>query len=310
MAAAVHARCAAVPTPRRLESVPPLRIAIHPTMSRLQRELCRLYAPQADAGPDTDLDASGLIDSSGRVRAMVLGLARPADWLPLAKAWQGVQVDLELPAPAIAVSGTDGHQLWFSLAEPVPAAQAAAFLDALRLRYMGDIAARRVDMLPALDDLSPSPASPASPPSQATPVRHARLVPAAQTPDGPWSAFVAADLAPVFTESPWLDLPPNPDGQAKLLAGLKTMPAADFELAMDRLRHAQKPADAPTDPPSAREVAAVAAAELSVAPARAATARGPRRFLLDVMNDDSIALGLRIEAAKALLHQLDDRGCE
>jgi hypothetical protein len=33
----------------------------------------------------------------------------------------------------------------------------------------------------------------------------------------------------------------------------------------------------------------------------AGLAPDPKRFLLDVMNDDTLALGLRIEAAKALL---------
>ena len=54
---------------------------------------------------------------------MVLELTGPADWDVLSAVWRGVQADLELPAPAIAVSGTDGLQLWFSLEAPVPAAQ-------------------------------------------------------------------------------------------------------------------------------------------------------------------------------------------
>ena len=32
----------------------------------------------------------------------------------------------------------------------------------------------------------------------------------------------------------------------------------------------------------------------------------PKRFLLDVMNNDTVSLGLRIEAAKALLPYLDE----
>jgi hypothetical protein len=36
---------------------------------------------------------------------MVLELARPAEWPPLARVWQAVQAELGLPAPAIAVSG-------------------------------------------------------------------------------------------------------------------------------------------------------------------------------------------------------------
>ena len=41
-------------------------------MSRLQQELQRLYGSQADARLGLDLDARGLVDVQGRVRAMVL----------------------------------------------------------------------------------------------------------------------------------------------------------------------------------------------------------------------------------------------
>jgi hypothetical protein len=53
-------------------------------MNRLQQELQRLYGPQADAHLGLDLDVRGLVDAQGRVRAMVLELARPADWAALA----------------------------------------------------------------------------------------------------------------------------------------------------------------------------------------------------------------------------------
>ena len=39
-----------------------------------------------------------------------------------------------------------------------------------------------------------------------------------------------------------------------------------------------------------------------------AAARGPRKFLLDVMNDERVALPLRIEAAKALLPWFEGPG--
>lgn len=72
-------------------------------MNPLQTELQRLYsAPE------------------GVVRALVLELARPADWGLLSPVWRGLQTDLALPAPAVMVSGVDGYQLWLSLAEPVP----------------------------------------------------------------------------------------------------------------------------------------------------------------------------------------------
>ena len=251
-------------------------------MNRLQRELQRLYRPHVDAVLGLGIDARGMGYAQGRVRAMVLELARPADWAALSAVWGGVQADLALPAPAIAVNGCDGCQLWFSLVEPVPAPQAGEFLDALRRRYLGDSDPVRVAMLPALDTAS------------ARPPRHAGPVPASQADSGLWSAFVASDLVPMFTDEPWLDMPPNLDGQAQLLAPLKSISPAEFERALQRLR----PAAVPSAPVHASNDAAQAAASLD-----------PMRFLLDVMNNDSLELALRIEAAKALLPYFADARC-
>ncbi len=95
-------------------------------MNRFESELARLFwlpSPEGAAAAP-----------AGAVRAALLELSRPARWGELAAVWQGVQADLDLPAPAIAVSGVDGMQLWFSLAEPVAASQAVALLKALRQR--------------------------------------------------------------------------------------------------------------------------------------------------------------------------------
>ena len=257
-------------------------------MNRLPLELHRLYIPQAPGGGDKDPDDASLVDAEGRVRAMVLALARPADWAPLSKVWHGVQADLGLPAPAIAVAGPDGYQLWFSLAAPLPAAQAAAFLEALRRRYLGDIQPLRVASMPTLASLS------------ARPARHARLVPAQQTGSSLWSAFVAPDLAPVFADEPWLDSPPNLDGQASLLGRLVSIPAADFQQALERLGPAAPPASAPADRPGAGD------ARASNRPPPAGGWLDPKRFLLDVINDDRVAMALRIDAAIALLPYFDD----
>ncbi len=272
-------------------------------MNRLQRELQRLYAPQADASPGPDLvEPSSLVDAQGRVRAMVLDLARPANWAALRTVWGGVQADLALPAPAIAVNGSDGFQLWFSLLQPVPAPQAAAFLDALRRRYLGDIAPARVALLPALDVALD--AVPAQPP------QHARPVPALQADGTLWSAFVAPDLASMFADEPWIDAPPNLDGQAQLLASLKSILPADFQQALQQLKSAAGTAEV-TAELTAEVTAAMTAAQTlaqTTAPrltaqsaAQAASAPDPKRFLLDVMNNESLDLALRMEAAKALL---------
>ena len=221
-------------------------------MNRLQAELQRLYAPAPDG-----------------VRGLVLELARPGDWSTLAAAWRGVQAELGLPAPAIAVSGTDALQLWFSLAGAVPLAQGLAFLEALRGRYLRDSPAGCV-----CAGAAPG-AGGAWPPAQLEADRS--------------SAFIAADLAPLFSDEPWLAHPPGAEAQAELLSRMSTTATDVFGQACARL---QQPA-APQ---------AVAGTEAGTAAAPGAVRTGdPREFLLGVMNDPAAPLALRIEAAKALL---------
>jgi hypothetical protein len=232
-------------------------------MTRLDDEFQRLFAPSSQA--------------QGDVRALVLELTGPADWATLAAVWRGVQVDLELPAPAIAVNGRDALQLWFSLREPVSTTAGRAWLGALRARYLPDLAPRRVRLLCGV-----------APSSQPDAVGQAARVPAAQAMPDQWSAFIAQDLAPIFEDTPWLDIPPGDDGQAQLLAGLQRLTPAQWAQAEAALASAPAmPAWAP-DPP--RSVAPEAGGPL-----------GPRSFLLGVMNDAAQPMGLRIEAAKALL---------
>jgi hypothetical protein len=263
-------------------------------MTRLQQELQRLYLPLPAEGGASGAAAPSLIDAQGQVRAMVLTLAAPADWPTLWRVWNGVQADLGLPAPAIAVSGTDGHQLWFSLAEPVPAAQAQGFLAALCRHYLADIEPARLRAMPVAN------ATPGQPP------QHAEPVPAEIGNGGHWSAFVAPDLAPVFADEPWLDLPPSPDGQAQLLARLQPIRPGDLAQAWERLRpDPQAPLPTPGNDPAAGPAPAAATAPAAPPSDAPLAATGPwldpRQFLLAVMNDQGIALGLRIEAAKALL---------
>ena len=235
-------------------------------MNRLQSELHRLY-----------LLGEGLTGPSGDVRALVMELARDADWDVLAKVWRGVQADLQLPAPAIAVSGTDGLQLWFSLQDPVSAPRAAAFLAALSSRYLADVAPARLRLMP----------------SAAAPGDHAALVPAQQQATGNWSAFVAPDLAPIFADTPWLDIQPGTEGQADLLARLESIKPAAFDTALQRL--------APAVAESAAQASGTRAAPRPAEPASATMDIDPRRFLQQVLNDETAPLALRIDAAKALL---------
>ena len=167
----------AVATTPEVESWP-LSVVICLNMNRLHSQLHRLYLPGAD-----------LAHQQEKVRAMVLELARPADWEPLSKIWRGVQSDLELPAPGIAVSGVDGFQLWFSLEQPVAVDHARAFLHSLCSRYLPDVAHNRLRLTPTVATATTAQAL------------HGPPVPAMQPRTGFWSAFVTADLAPIFADT-------------------------------------------------------------------------------------------------------------
>lgn len=239
-------------------------------MNRLSTELKRLYLPRE-------------LDSSGLVRAMVIELRRPEGWNSAALLWQGVQDEIGLPAPAIAVNGLDGYQLWFSLEQPVSLTQAAEFLELLRQRFLGEIDPRHVGLLPASD--------------AAGQARHARLVPFELAGTNRWSAFVSPDLASLFSDEPWLDLPPGADAQADLLLRLKWIAPETFRLALERLSrpHLQEAAGMPS------AAAVPDMTERRDAAATTGTYHDPRQFLLDVMNDGRVEMQLRIAAATALL---------
>ena len=245
-------------------------------MSRLAAEFQRLYA----AGPD------------GALRALVLDVGRPSDWELLAEVWRGVQLDLALPAPAIAIAGENSYQLWFSLERGCAPEAAAAFFDGLKSRYLAGIADPRVRCL-------------TEPPAMPTEVR-----------EGQWSAFVAPDLAPVFVEATWLDIPPGAEGQADLLKSLKSIAPQAWEAALAALSpHGPQDngstlhggdADGRLAPQTARE-APRATPSIATQPAAPMNFTDPRAFLLHVMNDTTLPMTMRIEAAKALLPESGKR---
>ncbi|WP_162595683.1 hypothetical protein [Variovorax sp. PBL-E5] len=241
-------------------------------MNLLQFELDRLYGLGASAA---DGAAPGAGDEGRQrgVRALVLELALPAGGRQISSVWQGVQSDLGLPAPAIAVSGVDGLQLWFSLASPISPRAGERFLQGLRARYLSDLGSAHVHLMADTAEF------PAAPPVEISPDR--------------WSAFVAPDLASVFSDTPWLDFPPNGEGQATLLRALEPMQQGAFEAALSQLgaiEGGESGAPAASTAPGPTEVRACEQTDAD-----------PVRFLRGVMNDETAPLALRIEAAKALL---------
>lgn len=252
-------------------------------MSRLHQEFARLYLPTAPGVPAEVTELAALEpteDPGGRVRALVVEVARPAQWAPLAGLWRGVQADLGWPAPAIAVNGVDGLQLWFSLAEAVPLAQAQACVAGLRRRYLAELRDPHLTAWP--------PAAPLARPRWLS-------VPVLREASQAWSAFVAPDLAAIFEDTPWLDLPPGAEGQASLLARCSSITPVQWQAAMASL------GPAGSDAPAASSQPAIPAPVASATPAATPAAAQARAFLLRVMEDETLPWAQRIEAAKALL---------
>lgn len=210
--------------------------------------------------------------------------ASDSEWV--SRVWLCAQNEAGLPAPAVAVDGSEGWLLCFALPPAQPRAEAVpALREWIRawLQRVGvtvsaqDVAAWRFTCWP--QEL-PADGVPVPVPRQVGPER--------------WSAFVAPDLVPVFAESPWLDCAPGEEGQALLLSRLQPIAATDWGrlVAMsERAASGQALAGA-----AGRSGGEVAEASVSAAPEG-----DPRAFLLSVMNDPGVALALRIEAARALL---------
>ena len=232
-------------------------------MNRLNDELQRLYSlPEPAAGGD------------GTTRAMVLGFARAADWERVAAIYRNVQEELDLPAPAMSVSAKGGYRLWFSLAAPESVDSVRDFLSSLCRKYLADVP-------PALLECASAPDL-------------AALPPAPDAVSGKWSAFIEPSLGSVFVDEPGLEMAPNSDRQADLLASLRSIRREDFQGALARLA---PPAETASD----RVEHVRPRSELNCGPNLAGAFTDPKTFLLAVMNDPAACAEHRIEAAKALL---------
>ncbi len=229
-------------------------------MTRLTDELTRLYGPHETTVPD---------GTRPTTRALRIIFSRNADWERVAALFRDVQVDLELPPPALSVSASSGYGMWFSLQAAVPEDEAAAFLAALRQRYLAELPDSGIALQPA--------------PGSACLTE----VPAEDTASGKWSAFIDPGMGSAFIDEAGLEMAPNPERQADLLAGLASIRPAAFCQALDKLL----PAPAPT----------AAAPDAASPAARHGPFSDPTSFLLAAMNDTTLPMGERIAAAAALL---------
>ncbi len=241
-------------------------------MDRLTTELHRLYLPQ---GLDTEhpVDDAGLVTPSGLTRAISIELAHPISVDTVGRFWQQLQDDWGLPAPAIAISGSDAYQLWISLDTSIPVNQAHQWTLRLVEHALSDVPNQSVRLWPN---------------AQGT---HTRLPPGLHAPNR-WSAFVSPGLASLFSDERWLETPPSIDAQADLLLRLKPLSGPDLQRIAQALNKAATKATPTPHAPS----------ELAPIGSSASTpTTDPRSFLLQVMNDPQVDIRWRIEAAKALL---------
>lgn len=217
------------------------------------------------------------VEAKDSVRCAVLQWTHSQDWPAVGALHQAVVEELGLPAPAIAVAARSGFQMWFSFEHPMALADAQAFLDALCRDYLAELPAGRVRHYPDAGAVE-------------------ELPPALDETVERWSAFIDPTMGSMFVDEGGLDIPPNPDRQADLLAGVESIGAADFQRAMETLRDLA-PEIASSGTVQATSQASLASGGLSVG----GGFDDPRRFLLAVMNDTQAAAEHRIEAAKALL---------
>jgi hypothetical protein len=210
-----------------------------------------------------------LVGEDERVRTLVVEFAS-RDWAHAEKLYLAVQNELDLPAPALSVSGAGRYGLWFSLAAAIPLAAAQDFLQALGRKYLADVPA---------PDLRLWPASGRS---------VIDLPPALNTASGKWSAFIDPELGSMFIDEAWLEMAPVMSRQADILAGFASVKPAELHKAMGILCTLEEAA------------AAHPCAEVPVRLQARGQYEDPKSFLLAVMNDPSAKLRQRIAAARAL----------
>lgn len=239
-----------------------------------------------------------LIGPNSTVRTMAAIFEKAGDWEDVARLYQAIQDELELPAPAISVSGHGGYTLWFSLTKAIPAPIATAFLEALRRKYLAEMPLSSVAFHPDTEGPNRLP-----------------LAPALDETTGKWSAFIDPSMGGMFVDEPGLEMAPNLGRQADMLDRLESIKQADLERATGVLL-ASDNADSSG---SAEHVESGRNDDDKQSTKRRPASKllggskyyaDPRDFLLAVMNDPSASAKQRIKAAKALLPYVSEAGSE
>lgn len=203
-------------------------------MQKLIDELRRLYLP-AGSVDDQVLtrqisgqvtEAVSLVNAEGKTRALAIAFDKQEDgedaahWERLCTVANALQADLDLPAPAVSISGDKGFLLWLSLEQPVSTGVAQQFLGLLGKAYLVDVSGAAV--LP--------------------PCIHPRT--------GRWAAFINPGLGASFADESGLEMPPPLAGQAALLENLACTSEKKFMHAMSLLQQSQGSAAVQSAPAS------------------------------------------------------------
>ena len=197
-------------------------------MNKLIAELQRLFFLPGQPLDGAILSSAGaltpvaiyLVNDEGMARVMVVDFCRAADWPKVAELYLALQTDLDLPAPAVSVSGSQGFCLWLSLVEAAPVAQVKAFLQALRVRYLAEIPPDKLNFLP--DHAAATIGAAAT----------INLPPGLNKANGMWSAFIDPAHGANFTDEPWLEMAPPMAKQAARLAEVESIKAGAFLKAL------------------------------------------------------------------------------
>ena len=250
------------------------------TCVRLAAEWRRLYLLPEDCLPHANdsLSSCRLLSAESTVRSLVIGFTRASDWPVLASLYENIQIEDELPAPAIAVTPR-GYQLWLSLANPVNLADARRFLMRLQAKHLTALPAGRVEFLPDVNGVFELP-----------------MIPNFDPETQKWAAFIDPGMGSMFIDEPGLDIAPNPERQADLLMPVKSISSQVLQRILDE----------------AKENIGLQAPS-TIAPEQNASFPStsfsdPREFLLLVMNSSQAGLAERIAAATALLESNSNQG--
>jgi hypothetical protein len=257
-------------------------------MNKLEAELQRLYFLPGQEWhslkSETDSPEIDLITTTGLVRCFVISVENGCAWSQVAALYEGVQDELDLPAPAISVSVEEGYQIWFSLAEPVALQLAQEFMGSLIRHYLTETKATKLKLRPGMaNDLKSVP-----------------QVPAKQESSDRWSAYIDPTMGSMFVEETWLEMAPNLDKQAAMLAGLKSIGTEDFDQALKTLQTIREKISSPEPHPPVEK----AESAQRCPPTTLGIGGGfsnPKSFLLAVMNDSVASAEQRMAAAVALL---------